>query len=269
MSSSKNPYNKQVTPTDKLHLSQGERTSIMKLLAYNIKDMKKLKTNPDVIQYLKACNSVGTGYVQQYLSKLEESKKLKARLSVVDNDIQVHKTAASDLLAASHENYQCPVLDDDEAFVSPCDNMNYEEIDKVIEMGKVPSIKASVVMPANVTPKKTDDLTVEKQVTSAMLLNHAECKDSQVDVVVGDDQLFVSPCDNMDSEEIDKVIENGKVSSINAIVVMPATVTPKKRKHVAHTPSMDNDSSEIITRAKGLVGSRAKSILESGKKNDE
>ena len=75
------------------------------------------------------------------------------------------------------------------------DNMNYEEIDKVIEMGKVPSIKAIVVMPANVTPKKTDDLTVEKQVTSAMLLNHAECKDSQVDVVVGDDQVFVSPCD--------------------------------------------------------------------------
>jgi len=149
-----------------------------------------------VIQYLKACKSVGSGHVQMYLSKFEESKKLKARLSDVDNDIKVHKTAASNLLALAHENYQCPVLDDDQVFVSPCDNMDYEEIDKVIENGKVPSIKA--------------------------------------------------------------------------IVVMPATVTPKKRKHVAHTPSMDNDSLEIVTRAKGLVASRAKSIcLESGKKNDE
>ena len=87
MSSPKNPYNKQVTPTDKLHLSQGERTSIMKSLAFNIKDMKNLEANPDVIQYLKACNLVGTGHVQQYLSKLEESKKLKLRLADVDNDI--------------------------------------------------------------------------------------------------------------------------------------------------------------------------------------
>ncbi len=64
MSSPKNPYNKQVTPTHKLRLSQGERTSIMKSLAHNIKDMKQLEANPDVIQYLKACNSVGTGYVK-------------------------------------------------------------------------------------------------------------------------------------------------------------------------------------------------------------
>ena len=192
----KNPYNKQVTPNDKLRLSQDERTSIMKSLAFNIKDMKHLEANPDVIQYLKACKPVGSGHVQLYLSKFEESKKLKARLSDVDNDIKVHKTAASNLLALAHENYQCPVLDDDQVFVSPCDNMDYEEIDKVIENGKVPSIKA--------------------------------------------------------------------------IVVMPATVTPKKRKHVAHKPSMDNDSLEIVTRAKGLVASRAKSIcLESGKKNEE
>jgi ribosomal protein L15 len=101
--------------------------------------------------------------------------------------------------------------------------MDYEEIDKVIGNGKVPSIKA-----------------------------------------------IVSPCDNMDYEEIDKVIGNGKVPSIKAIVVMPATVTPKKRKLVAHTSSMDNDSLEIVTRAKGLAASRAKSIcLESGKKNEE
>ena len=75
----------------------------------------------------------------------------------------------------------------------------------------------------------------------------------------------------MDYEEIDKVIGNGKVPSIKAIVVMPATVTPsKKRKVAAQMPSMGNDSSEIVTRAKGLAGSRAKSIcIESGKKNEE
>jgi hypothetical protein len=63
-SSPKNPYNKQVTPNNKLRLSQDERTSIMKSLAFNIKDMKNLEANPDVIQYLKACKSVGSGHVQ-------------------------------------------------------------------------------------------------------------------------------------------------------------------------------------------------------------
>ena len=196
-STPKNPYKKQVTPNDKLRVSQDERTSIMKSLAFNIKDMKKLEANPDVIQYLKACKLVGSGHVQLYLSKFEESKKLKARLSDVNNDIKVHKTAASNLLAISHENYQCPVLDDD--------------------------------------------------------------------------QVFASPCDNMDDEEIVKVMANGKAPSIKAIVVMPATVTPsKKRKVAAQMPSMGNDSLEIVTRAKGLAGSRAKSIcIESGKKNEE
>jgi hypothetical protein len=123
----KNPYRKQLTPKDNLRQSQDERTNLMKSLAYNIKDMKHLEANPDVIQYVKACKLVGSGPVQLYLRKFEESKKLKARLSDVDNDIKVHKTAASNLLALAHENYQCPVLDDDQAFVSPCDNMNYEE----------------------------------------------------------------------------------------------------------------------------------------------
>ena len=92
-SSPKNPYNKQVTPNDKLRLSQDERTSIMKSLAFNIKDMKNLEANPDVIQYLKACKSVGSGHVQMYLSKFEESKKLKARLSDVDNPRRPSNTA--------------------------------------------------------------------------------------------------------------------------------------------------------------------------------
>ncbi len=223
-STPKNPYKKQVTPNDKLRVSQDERTSIMKSLAFNIKDMKKLEANPDVIQYLKACKLVGSSHVQLYLSKFEESKKLKAKLFDVENDIKVHKTAASNLLAISHENYQCPVLDDDQVFASPCDNMDDEEIEKVMANGKAPSIKA-----------------------------------------------IASTCDNMDDEEIDNVIGNGKVPSIKAIVVMPATVTPsKKRKVAAQMPSMGNDSSEIVTRAKGLAGSRAKSIcIESGKKNEE
>jgi hypothetical protein len=212
----------------------------MKSLAFNIKHMKNLEANPDVIQYVKACKSVGSGHVQTYLSKIEESKKLKARLSDVDNDIKVHKAAASNLLALAHENYQCPVLDDDQIFVSPCDNMDSEEIDKVIENGKVPSIKAIVVMPAIDTPQENGKVPSIKA-------------------------IVVMPA-------IDIPQENGKVPSIKAIVVMPAIVTPQKRKHVAHTPSMDNDSLEIVTRAKGLIASRAKSIcldLESGKKNEE
>ncbi len=52
--------------------------------------------------------------------------------------------------------------------------------------------------------------------------------------------------------------------------MLPNKIAPlHKRKYAVHTPSMDNDSTEIITRAKGLVGSRANSIPESGKKNDE
>jgi hypothetical protein len=98
----KNPYSKQLTPNDNLRQSQDERTSIMKSIAFNIKDLKQLEANPDVIQYLKACKLVGSGPVQLYLSKFEESKKLKARLSDVDNDIKVHKTAASNLLAHAH-----------------------------------------------------------------------------------------------------------------------------------------------------------------------
>jgi hypothetical protein len=168
----------------------------------------------------------------------------------------VHKTAASNLLALAHENYQCPVLDDDQAFVSPCDNMNYEEIDKVIEMGKKPSIKAIVVMPANVTPKKTDDLTVEKQVTSAMLLNHAECKNSQVDVVVGPTKSY---------DPLSEEGHNVPLPLPQLLVgdMLPNKIAPlHKRKYAVHTPSMDN---EKVTRAKGKVASPAKSIRhESG-----
>ena len=53
--------------------------------------------------------------------------------------------------------------------------------------------------------------------------------------------------------------------------MVPNMIAPlHERKYVAHTPSMDNDSLEIVTRAKVLVASRAKFIcLESGKKNDE
>ena len=247
----KNPYKKQVTPNDKLRVSQDERTSIMKSLAFNIKDMKKLEANPDVIQYLKACKLVGSSHVQLYLSKFEESKKLKAKLFDVENDIKVHKTAASNLLAISHENYQCPVLDDDQVFASPCDNMDDEEIEKVMANGKAPSIKAIASTCDNMDDEEIDNVIGNGKVPSI--------------------KAIASPCDNMDDEEMDKVIGNGKVPSIKAIVVMPATVTPsKKRKVVAQMPSMGNDSSEIVTRAKGLAGSRAKSIcIESGKKNEE
>jgi hypothetical protein len=136
----------------------------MKSIAFNIKDMKRLEANRDVIQYLKACKQFGSGHVQSYLSKYEESKKLDARLSDVENDIKVHKTAASNLVAFAYENIQCPVLDDDQAFVHPFDNMDFEDIDKAIENGKVPSTKSIVVWSATVTPKKTVDYIVEKQV---------------------------------------------------------------------------------------------------------
>ena len=152
------------------------------------------------------------------------------------------------------------MLDDDQVFVSPGDNMDDEEIEKVIENGKVPSIKAIVVMPANVTQKKTDDFTpVEKQVTLAMQLNLAECKDSQVDVVVGPTKSY------------DPLTEEGHNVPLPQLLVgdmVPNMIAPlHKRKYVAHTPSMDN---EIVTCAKGKVASRAKSIRpESGKKNEE
>jgi len=68
-----------------------------------------------------------------------------------ENDIKVHKTAVTNLVTFAHENYQCPVLDDDQAFVHPCDNMDYEDIDKAIENGKVPSTKSIVVWSATVT----------------------------------------------------------------------------------------------------------------------
>ena len=45
-------------------------------------------------------------------------KARDARLSDIENVIKVHKEAVSNLVTFAHENYQCPVLDD-EAFVRP------------------------------------------------------------------------------------------------------------------------------------------------------
>ena len=270
----KNPYSKQLTPQDKLRLSQDERTSIKKSLAFNIKDLKCIEANPDVIQYLKACKLFGSGNVQLYLSKFEESKKLEARLSDVENDIKVHKTAASKLLALAHENYQCSVLDD-EAFDHPCDNMDYEEIDKAIENGKLPSIKAIAVMPATVTPNKTDDLFVKKQLPVAMQLNFADSNDIQVDVVVGPTKCYDPLTVEGDNVPLPlpKLIVSDNVP--NKIAPLPKRKYVAFAKYVPRTPSMDNDSSEdefpiIVTRSKGKVASCAKSnCLESCKKNEE
>ena len=270
----KNPYSKQLTPEDKLRLSQDERTSIKKSLAFNIKELKCIiEANPDVIQYLKACKLFGSGNVQLYLSKFEESKKLEARLSDVENDIKVHKTAASNLFALAHENYQCPVLDD-EAFDHPCDNMDYEEIDKAIENGKLPSIKAIAVMPATVTPKKTDDPTVEKQVPVAVRLNFSDSNDSQADVVVGHTKCY--DLLTVEGNNVPLSLPKLLVSDIvpNKIAPLPKRKYVSFVKNVTRTSSMDNDSLEddfpiIVTRLKGKVASCAKPIcLESCKKNE-
>jgi hypothetical protein len=231
--------------------------------------MKCLEAKPDVIQYLKACKLFGSGNVQLYLIKFEESKKLEARLSDVENDIKVHKTAASNLFALPHENYQLPVLDD-EAFVHPCDNMDYEEIDKAIENGKLPSIKAIAVMPATVTPKKTDDPTVEKQVPVAVQLNFSDSNDSQADDTECYDLLSV------EGNNVPLSLPKLLVSDIvpNKIAPLPKRKYVAFGKNVTRTPSMDDDSLEddsplIVTRSKGKVASCAKSIcLESCKKNE-
>jgi len=191
-----------------------------------------------------------------------------------ENDIKVHKTAVTNLVTFAHENYQCPVLDDDQAFVHPCDNMDYEDIDKAIENGKVPSTKSIVVWSATVTPKQTVDYILEKQVPLAMQLNLADSNVSQVDVVVGPIKCY----DPLTEEghnfplPLPKPFVSDMVPNKNASL-------PKRKyvKYVTRTPSMDNDSSKddspiIVTRSKGKVASCAKSIClstESCKKNEE
>lgn len=261
----KNPYNKQLTPQDKLRLSQDERTSIKKSIAFNIKDLKRLEVKPDVIQYLKACKLVGFGDVQLYLSKFEESKKLEARLSDVDNDIKVHKAAASKLFALAHENYQCPVLDD-EAFDHPCDNMDYEEIDKAIENGKLPSIKAIAVIPATVTPKKTA-LTPEQ----LELCREDERRARVVLIPGGLDFWQEQEQDRHSIATPAESVPNLLVSDIVSNKIAPLS----KRKYVAfakkvpcsssmNDDSLEDDSQLIVTRSKGKVAS----CLESCKKNE-
>lgn len=266
----KNPYSKQLTPQDKLRLSQDERTSIKKSIALNIKDKKCLEVKPDVIQYLKACKLVGFGDVQLYLTKFEESKKLEARLSDVENDIKMHKNAAFNLFALPHENYQLPVLDD-EAFVHPCDNMDYEEIDKAIENGKLPSIKAIAVIPATVTPKRTaltpEQLELcredERRARAALIPERLDFQQKQ-------EQDWHSRATAADS--VPKLLVSDIVP--NKIAPLSKRKYVAFAKNVARTSSMDDDSLEddspvIVTRSKGKVASCAKSIyLESCKKNE-
>jgi hypothetical protein len=300
LSTPKNPYNKPLTPNEKLRLFQVERTSIKKSLSYNIKDIKCLEKTPEVMLYKQACNVAGSGNVQQYLLKFQESKKLESRLSYAENDIKVLKTDASITSAFASgfnvlENYQCPVLDDDEAFASPCDVMENEEIDKIIENGKVPSIKAIVVMPATVTPKKTDVYNVGKQVPLTMQLNFAEPNDSQVDVVVGSTKCYES----LTEEGVDPIVRaetfkalevgaisraklrasmEGKISLSNSMVdannvehvplpqLLGCDMVPKKvsllhkRAYVPCTPFMDDDSSNDDSSNDGIpvIGTRAK-----------
>ena len=270
VSTPKNPYKKQLTPNDKLRQSQDERTSIKKSIAYNIKDMKRLESNPDVIQYLKACKLVGSGHVQSYLSKYEESKKLDARLSDVENVIKVHKAAVSNLVTFAHENYQCPVLDD-EAFVHPCDNMDFEEIDKAIENGKLPSIKAIAVIPATVTPKKT-------------ALTHEQLELVREDERCARSALIPEWLDFRQEQEQDRHSKASAAESVPKLLVsdiVPNKIaTLSKRKYVAfaknvtRTSSVEDDSLEddsplIVTRSKGKVASCAKPIChESCNKNE-
>ena len=302
VSTPKNPYKKQLTPNDKLRQSQDERTSIKKSIAYNIKDMKRLESNPDVIQYLKACKLVGSGHVQSYLSKYEESKKLDARLSDIENVIKVHKEAVSNLVIFAHENYQCPVLDD-EAFVHPCDNMDYEEIDKAMENGKLPSIKAIAVIPAIVTPKKSaltheqlelvreDERSIKAiAVIPATVtpkktaLTHEQSELVREDERCARSALIPERLDFRQEQEQDWHSSASAAESVPKLLVsdiVPNKIaTLSKRKYVAfaknvkRTSSMEDDSLEddsplIVTRSKGKVASCAKPIChESCNKNE-
>ena len=155
------------------------------------------------------------------------------------------------------------------AFVHPCDNMDYEDIDKAIENGKVPSTKSIVVWSATVTPKKTVDHIVEKQVPLAMELNLADSNVSKVDVAVGPIKCY------------GLLTEDGHNFPLPLPKLLVSDMVPNKiaplSKREYRTPSMDNDSSEddssiIVTRSRRKVASSAKSIclgIVSCKKNEE
>lgn len=122
--------------------------------------------------------------------------------------------------------------------------MDYDNIDKAMENGKVPSTKSIVVWSATVTPKKTVDYIVEKQVPLAMQLNLADDSNvSQVDVVVGPIKCY------------DPLTEEGHnfplpLPKLLVSDMVPNKIAPlPKRKYVKYaecTPSMDDVSWKMI-----------------------
>jgi hypothetical protein len=88
----KNPYKKTPTQYEKLCLSQIERGNVNKMLAFNRRELRRLESEPEVKDYIQACNVVGSGNVQQYLSTSQDTKKLEKQLITIklenDNGIQ-------------------------------------------------------------------------------------------------------------------------------------------------------------------------------------
>ena len=90
----KNPYKKTPTRYEKLCHSQMERGNVNKLLAFNRRELRRLEFVPEVKQYIQACNVVGSGNVQQYLSTSQDTKKLETQLIAINKEIELYQTGS-------------------------------------------------------------------------------------------------------------------------------------------------------------------------------
>ena len=90
----KNPYKKTPTQYEKLCLSQIERGNVNKMLAFNRRELRRLESVPEVKDYIQACNVVGSGNVQQYLSTCQDTKKLETQLITINKEIELYQTGS-------------------------------------------------------------------------------------------------------------------------------------------------------------------------------
>jgi hypothetical protein len=88
----KNPYKKTPTQYEKLCLSQIERGNVNKMLAFNRRELRRLESEPEVKDYIQACNVVGSGNVQQYLSTSQDTKKLEKQLITINKEIDLYQS---------------------------------------------------------------------------------------------------------------------------------------------------------------------------------
>jgi hypothetical protein len=143
----KNPYKKTPTQYEKLCLSQIERGNVNKLLAFNRRELRRLESVPEVKDYIQACNVVGSGNVQQYLSTSQDTKKLETQLIAINKEIELYQTGSlgpsriavvtpekiNDLSMKVHSNMLPLALgfnleEDNDEFSHPYDILSEEEM---------------------------------------------------------------------------------------------------------------------------------------------